>query len=67
MSDELSLKEYRSLCVELTWIEPLQPCCTSPMEPTQVEPLEGRNTLEIERTCIVWCPDCGNIYWSRWD
>mgnify|MGYP006896940610 CR=1 FL=1 len=67
MSEELSLEAYRSRSTELDWIEPLQVCCSSPVETVWVEPLEGRNTLEVGRTCIVRCPDCGKSYWSRWD
>jgi uncharacterized protein with PIN domain len=67
MSEELSLEEYRSISTSLPWIEPLQVCCSSPMEKVQVEPLQGRNTLEVERSSIVRCPDCGKKYWSRWD
>lgn len=67
MTEEFSLEEYRSIRKGLAWIEPLQQCCGSQMEMLEVEPLEGRNTLEVERSCIVRCPECGERYWSRWD
>jgi uncharacterized protein with PIN domain len=67
MSEEISLEEYWSISSGLPWIEPLQVCCSSTMETVSVEPLEGRDILEVERTCVVRCPNCGKSYWSRWD
>ena len=63
----LDLAEYKSNLSDLPEIKPLQKCCTSFMETVQVEPLEGRNTLEVERSCIVKCSDCGKRYISKWD
>ena len=67
MQSEISLSEYRSKCGELPEIEPLKKCCTSIMKVSQVEPLEGRNTLEVDRSCVVQCPDCGKQHVSKWD
>ena len=67
MTAEINLSDYRAKCLDLQEIEPLQKCCTSFMEEVLVEPLEGRNTLEVDRSCIVECPDCGKQYVSKWD
>ena len=63
----VSLSEYTSMSRDLEYIRPLEKCCSSSLEVFQVEPLEGRNTLEVNCTCIVKCPDCGRQYMSKWD
>ena len=67
MTTQISLWEYKDMCQDLPEIVSLQACCSKPMEKVQVEPLEGRGTLETERTCVVMCPECGKRYVSRWD
>ena len=67
MTTETSLPEYRENISGLAEIEPLQKCCSSFPDIVQVEPLEGRNTLEVDRSCIVQCPECGKFYVSKWD
>ena len=58
MSKELSLSEYRSLAYSLGRIKPLGVCCSNVLlEPVHVEPLEGRNEAQVNRTCIVQCPE----------
>lgn len=32
-----------------------------------IEPLAGRNTLEIDRTCVIECGECQKQYVSPWD
>ena len=68
MTENITLAEYKKLCSGLPNIHPLSECCGAVlMKPTHVEPLEGRNTLEVDRTCILKCEDCGKMYLSRWD
>ena len=67
LSTKISLSEYKSNIRDLAEIEPLQQCCTSFPDIVQVEPLEGRNILEVKRSCIVQCPECGKSYVSKWE
>jgi hypothetical protein len=68
MPEELALSEYRKLAVDLPHLQPFGNCCSSALLNTvYVEPLEGRNTLEVDRTCILQCPKCEKMYVSRWD
>lgn len=68
MSTEITLSDYRKLTEILPYIQPFSPCCGDILQDTvYVEPLEGRNTLEVDRTCILKCEKCGRQYVSRWD
>lgn len=67
MTTEINLSDFQSKCKGLPEIEPMQKCCSSFMEKVQVEPLEGRDILEVDRSCVVQCPECGKHYLSRWD
>ena len=68
MSSELSLFEYRELSKELHKLVPFSKCCDAGYpDVIHIEPLEGRNTLEVDRTCTVKCPGCGKQYLTRWD
>jgi hypothetical protein len=68
MSGKLTLSEYRKLAVNIPYLRPFEQCCTAvPPDTFQVEPLEGRNALEVDRTCIVQCPECKKLYLTRWD
>lgn len=68
MKKHLSPNEYADLSSKLDYIQPLHPCCRNdPLEVLHVEPLNGRNTLEVDRTCIVKCDNCGKLYWSDYD
>jgi len=42
-------------------------CCGDYLLPIAMEPLEGRNTLKVDRTCIVKCNTCGSTYVSQYD
>ena len=64
---QITLEEYKYKSEVLSEIEPLQKCCNATMSIVHVEPLEGRNILEIERSCIIECPSCGKRYKSKWD
>jgi len=66
-STEISLSEYKLNISDLEDIEPLQKCCSSFPDIIQVEPLENRNILEVNRSCIVQCPECHKCYVSKWE
>ena len=68
MTEQMTLEQYRELTSSLKFIEPLAECCDKPlMEMVYVEPLAGRNTLDVDRTCVLKCTECGRKYTSRWD
>lgn len=68
MPTEITLSEYRKLTETLPHIQPYSPCCGHILQDMiYVEPLEGRNTLEVDRTCVLKCEKCGRKYVSRWD
>ena len=68
MPETMPLEEYKELTKDLPFVQPLGECCGKPlMETVHIEPLEGRNTLEVERTCILKCSGCGKEYLSKWD
>ena len=68
MEGKISLSEYRSLTYSLRPIKPLGVCCSNVLlEPVHIEPLEGRSEAQVKRTCIVRCPECNNMYTSKWD
>jgi hypothetical protein len=68
MAEELTLSQYRKLAVDLPYIQTFGECCDKALTDTvYVEPLEGRNTLEVDRTCILKCGKCGRQYVSKWD
>ena len=68
MADITSLSEYESLIMDLPFIRPFKGCCSSPLvETVYVEPLAGRNPVEILRTRVVQCPECRTMYVSDWE
>jgi hypothetical protein len=68
MSTEITLSEYRKHAVDLPKIKPFGTCCDETLQDAvYVEPLEGRNTLEVDRTCVLKCGKCGRQYLSRWE
>ena len=68
MVEAINLERYKELSARLPRIEPLSECCgVVLMKPAYVEPLEGRGTLEVDRTCILKCEKCGKLYLSKWD
>jgi hypothetical protein len=68
MTDPQNLMEYEKLALDLPHIQPYKGCCSTPLvETIHVEPLAGRNPLTIARTCVVQCPECGNMYLCNWD
>ena len=68
MTEPISLDEYQELSANIRFVEPLAECCGKPLvETVHIEPLEGRNTLEVNRTCILKCDECGRKYLSKWD
>ena len=68
MSEQLTLSEYRNIAGTLREFQPFYECCGNVMLDTiYVEPLAGRNTLEVNRTCIMECPTCNRQYVSNWD
>lgn len=67
MTEMENLSEYQDLITNLPFIQPFRGCCSSPLvETVYVEPLAGRNPLEVVRTCVVQCPECGKLYVSDW-
>jgi hypothetical protein len=68
MTERITLEQYRELTSSLRFVKPLADCCGKPlMETIHIEPLAGRNTLEVDRTCVLKCSVCGRMYQSRWD
>ncbi len=68
MKKEILPKEYDKLSSKLDYIPPFHPCCkNTTLEVVYVEPLDGRDTLEVARSCIVKCDSCGTLYWSDYD
>jgi hypothetical protein len=68
MPDTQDLSEYKEIVTNLPFIRPFKGCCSYPLvETLVVEPLAGRNPLEVDRTCVVQCPECKKIYVSRWN
>ena len=68
MEEKLSLSAYRSLAYTLRPIKPLGTCCGNTLLDTiSVEPLAGRSKAQVNRTCIVQCPECKKKYVSKWD
>ncbi len=68
MADIQSLSEYQELSMNLPLIKPFKGCCASPLvETVYIEPLAGRNPLEVDRTRIVQCPECRKMYLSKLD
>ncbi len=68
MTGNISLSEYNELVENLDFIPPFDKCCEDgDLKVVMVEPLEGRNTLEVDRSCVVQCSKCGKRYLSRWD
>lgn len=63
----MNLKEYNELASKLSYAPPLAKCCDKWMGVIHVEPLEGRSTLVVERSCIVKCEVCGGMFRSRYD
>lgn len=68
MTENLTLQQYQEVAVSLPFVQPLSECCGSVLaETVHIEPLEGRNTLEVDRTCMLRCKECGRMYVSKWD
>ena len=68
MPESIPLEKYKKLAKDLPFVQPLGECCGKPlMKTVQIEPLEGRNTLDVDRTCILKCEVCGKEYLSKWD
>ncbi len=68
MTKNISLTEYNQLIEDLDFISPFDKCCEDgDMKVVIVEPLYGRNTLEVDRSCVVQCSKCEKRYLSRWD
>lgn len=68
MLNSENLSDYQEFASDLPFIKPFKGCCSYPLvETVYVEPLAGRNPLEIVRTCIVQCPECGRLYLSTWE
>jgi hypothetical protein len=68
MVPKLTLVDYKKLTEKLPYLEPFDECCGSALvETVHVEPLEGRKSSEVKRTCIVECRKCGKRYLTKWD
>jgi hypothetical protein len=51
MTEQITLEQYRELTSSLQFVKPLAECCGKTLtETVHVEPLSGRNTLEVDRT-----------------
>jgi len=59
--------EYQKKANGLNYAAPLEKCCDNYMDVVEIEPLEGRNTLKVDRTCIVECSRCNGRYISDYD
>lgn len=63
----MTLTEYNAARKGLKPLPPLKPChCGGFTSVEHIEPLDGRNTLETTRTCIIKCPN-DHRYVSRYD
>jgi len=63
----MTLAEYQEKVKGLNCIKPFEKCCGHYMICTEVEPLDGRNTLQVDRSCIVECSECGGKFRSMYD
>jgi len=66
----MELSEYRIIAASLKRVDPVFPeCpdCSILLQLDVVEPLEGRSTLEVDRTCILRCTKCGKRYLTKYD
>lgn len=63
----MDLKEYDKLVNKLNYAPPMTDCCGQWMEVLHVEPLQGRSTLDVDRSCIVKCKECGGMFRSKYD
>jgi len=67
MEKKLPLSEYRSLAYTLRPIKSLGTCCGNVLlEAIHVEPLAGRSKAQLNRSCIVQCPECEKMFVSKW-
>jgi len=66
-SAPLSLEEYKKLSAGLPFAAPFSKCCDQYLRTLHIEPLEGRNTLEVDRTCILHCTVCKKMFAGPWD
>lgn len=64
---ELTLSEYGDMLKNCERAGVFVECCGEYCDMTHIEPLEGRNTLQVERTCILICHTCNKRYVSRYD
>ncbi len=65
---EISLTEYNDLIRNLSFLQPLDRCCKErETNVVMVEPMNGRNTLDVDRSCIAQCSEYGKRYVSKWD
>jgi hypothetical protein len=64
----MDLASYRKLageCIKKAGI--FLKCCEEYLDTDYIEPLEGRSTFDVERSCILICKKCGRKYVSRYD
>lgn len=67
MTNNISLTEYNGLIENLSFLPPFDRCCEeAEMNVVMVEPLNGRNTMDVDRSCVVQCSQCGKQYVSQW-
>ncbi len=63
-----TLKEYQDMTSGLKSIRVFGECCDKmPHVIVAVEPLAGRSTLNVSRSCIVECETCETRYVSQYD
>jgi len=62
-----NLASYINLTKECVPAGMFAKCCGEYLGPDYIEPLEGRSTFDVERTCILICKNCGKKYISRYD
>ena len=63
----MDLASYNILAEECFGAGLFATCCGSYLDVNHIEPLEGRSTLDVERSCILICKKCGRKYISRYD
>lgn len=61
------LLNYEDQSKGLSFIKPLEKCCGEYLQVWEVEPLGGRNCMNVDRTCIVRCDKCGRKFISWYD
>ncbi len=63
----LNLTSYKNLAEECIHAGVFVECCGEHLDIDHIEPLEGRNTLDVLRSCILICMRCNKKYISRYD